>query len=176
MTFLLVLLALLVSVAVIQLRFTYRHRQLAKRGWREVLAQIEPVDIEGLRAIAECYLRPDKDQLRLQPIDMWTIVGGLDGISRLRSNAAAMLDLAVFAERWNQEEGPVVSEMIRRDAVRLKRAATRIQLIFFFKLGFLRAPFHLLEAASSYYLIRSRLLGLYKNSHPGLSSHLAAAL
>jgi hypothetical protein len=176
MTFLLLLLALLVSVAVIQLRFAYRHRQLAKRSWRELLAQIEPVDIHGLRMIAECYLQPDKNQLRLEPTDMWTIVGGLDGISRLRSNAAAMLDLAVFAERWNQAEGPVVSEMIRRDAVRLKKAVTRIQLIIFFQLGFLRAPFHLQEAASSYYLIRSRLLGLYQNSHTGLSSRLAAAL
>lgn len=175
MTFFSVLMVLLVSVVLIQFRFVYNRRQLSKQTWRSLLLRIKPVNIEGLRAIAECYLQPDKDQLRLEPAEMWKIVGGLDGILRLRSNASAMLDLAVFAERWNQAEGPVISEMIRRDAIRLKWAITRIQLTFLFQVGFLRAPFHIQEAVSSYYLIRSRLLGLYQNSRSGLLPYFAAA-
>ena len=66
--------------------------------------------------------------------------------------------------------------MIRRDAVRLNRALTRIELALFSQLGWLRAPFHVQEVSASYYLIRSRLLGLYENSHAGLLPRLEAAL
>jgi len=78
---------------------------------------------------------------------MWKIVGGLEGINQLRANATIMLNLAVFAERWNCEQGPVISEMIRRDVLRLNGAVLRVQLAFFFRFGFVRAPFHLQEAA-----------------------------
>ncbi len=176
MSYLAALLSLLLPIIVIQLKFVYRRRKLMASTWQGVLDRVQPVDIEGVRSIAECYLQPDKDQLRLEPNDMWEIVGGLEGIARLRSNAAAMLDLAMYAERWNQGDGPVVSEMIRRDAVRLNKAVTQIQLNFLFQFGFIRAPFHLQEAACSYYLIRSRLLGLYQTTHVALVPRLTAAL
>jgi hypothetical protein len=37
-------------------------------------------------------------------------------------------------------------------------------------------PFHLHEAASSYYLMRQRLLALYQTSHAGLYPRLAEVL
>ena len=176
MSYFLILLASFALVAVIQLRFVYRRRRLLNGSWQSILTRIEPLDVAGLKAVAECYLQPDKNQLRLEPTDMWRIVGGLEGVSRLRSNAEVMLDLAVYAERWNQGEGPVVSEMIRRDAVRLKQAVTRIQITFFLQIGLLRTPFHLQEAISSYCLIRSRLIGLYENAHVGLLPSLVATV
>ena len=176
MMFLILLVSMLVGVAGYQLRFVLRRRRLEARSWEEVLARVEPVNFEGLRTIAGCYLQPDKDQLRVEPSTMWEMVGGLEGIARLKSNAAVMLELAVFAERWNGDEGPVISEMMRRDAVRLKSAVTRVQLVFLFHLGFLRAPFYLQEASASYYLMRGRLMGLYQNSHIGLVPRLEAAI
>ncbi len=176
MMFLILLLTMFAVVAGYQVQFTVRRRRLAARSWEEVLARVEPVNVPGLRAVADCYLQPDKDQLRIEPGMMWDMLGGLEGVSRLKLNAAVMLELAVFAERWNGEHGPVVSEMIRRDAVRLDRAVTRIQLIYLFHLSFLRAPFYLQEASASYYLMRGRLLGLYHNSHIGLLPRLEAAL
>ena len=160
----------------LQVRWAYRRRQLMAASWDIILERIEPVDLNGLRVIAECYLQPDKDQLCIQPDEMWSIVGGLDGISRLKANAAAMLDLAVFAERWDDAHGRVVSELIRRDAVRLNNAVTRLELAYIFQFWFIRAPFHIQEAAASYYLIRSRLLNLYQNCHAGLYPRLAEAV
>jgi hypothetical protein len=171
-----VLLSLFVPVVVIQIRFAYRRRQLQRQSWYAVLSRIQPVDVAGIRAVADCYLNPSQNQLRYEPNEMWMAIGELGGINRLKANAAAMIDLAVYAERWNQTEGPVISEMLRRDAVRLNRAVLRIQLMFLFQVGFLRAPFHIQEAASSYYLMRSRLLSLYENSHIGLLPGLTAAL
>lgn len=176
MMVLVLLVAMLVGVAGYQIRFAMRRRRLAAKSWDEVLGRVEAVDIEGLRAIADCYLQPDKDQLRIEPSAMWEMMGGLEGIARLKANADVMLELAVFAERWNGDQGPVISEMMRRDAVRLRSAITRVQLAFLFHFGFLRAPFYLQEASASYYLMRSRLLGLYQNSHIGLVPRLEAAI
>lgn len=154
----------------------YRRRLLLTRSWEDVLGMAEPVDLVGLKSIADCYLQPDTNQLRIQPNEMWEIIGGLKGVNRLKVNAGIMLDLAVFAERWNSEHGPVISEMIRRDVLRLNRSILAVQAALFFRWGFVRAPFHLQEAVSSYYLIRGRLLGLYRVSHMGLLHRLEAAL
>ena len=176
MMFLAGLLVLLLSGSGYLAYFASRRHNLLGRDWEDVLAEIRPVHLEAIRLIAEIYLHPNKDQLRIEPEEMWQLVGGLKGIRRLRANAQVMLNLAVFAQRWNREQSPIIAEMIRRDAVRLNRAAFRIQLILLFHLGFMRAPFHLLEAASAYYLIRGRLLSLYRASHIGLMPHLEAAL
>lgn len=153
-----------------------RRRMFLGRSWESVLAKLEPVDVEGLRRIAESYLNPGKDQLSIEPPQMWDMIGGLRGLHRLHSNAAIMLDLAVFAERWNWEQGPVISEMIRRDVARLNSAVRHIELAFVYQFGFVRAPFHIQEAVSSYYLLRGRLLGLYEASHAGLLPRLEAAV
>ena len=176
MTYFFILLSGMLVVAIVQLRWVFARRRLMSRSWEEVLRAAEHVDFAGIRTVAQCYLQPDKDQLRVEPNEMWALLGGLDGINRMQNNAAAMLDLAVYAERWNDTEGPVIAEMIRRDAARLQSAVTRIQLTFFLGFGFVKTPFHVQEAAATYYLMRSRLLGLYANGHAGLVPQLAEAL
>jgi hypothetical protein len=173
---LLSLFCLLASIAFVQLRFAYRRRELSKRSWQTILALVEPVDVAGLRRISDNFLDPDRAQLLLEPHQMWAIVGGLEGVARLRSNAAALLDLAVYAEGWNRVESRIIAEMIRRDAVRVRKAVWRIQLAFLFQREVARTPFHLQEAASAYYLMRCRLLALYENSHAGLLPRLAEAV
>jgi hypothetical protein len=176
MMFLVSLLSILSTGVGYMAYVAYRRRKFAARSLEDILVNLQPVNLDGLRSIADCYLHPGKDQLRIEPNEMWEIVGGLKGIEQLKQNARIMLDLAVFAERWNWEQGPVISEMIRRDATRLNRAVIRLELAFVFHLGFVRAPFHLQEATSSYYLIRGRLLGLYQMSHIALVPQLEAAL
>ena len=168
--------SLLLFLAAYQASFVLRRRRLGQRSWEDVLARVQPIDIVGIRSIATCYLHPDRNQLSIEPALMWEMVGGLEGLARLRVNASVMLELAVFAERWNEDEGPVISEMIRRDAVRLNRAVTRIEMALVFHLGTVRAPFYLQEVSASYFLSRSRLLGLYQNSHVALLPRLEAAL
>ena len=168
--------ALLLLLAGYQASFVLRRRRLENRSWEDVLTRVQPIDLVGVRSIANCYLHPDRHQLSIEPATMWEMIGGLEGLSRLRANAAVMLELAVYAERWNEEEGPVIAEMIRRDAVRLNRAVTRIELTLISQIGRVRAPFYLQEISASYFLMRSRLLGLYQNSHVALLPRLEAAL
>ncbi len=168
--------SLLLFLAAYQASFVVRRRRLSSRSWDDVLASVQPIDFDGVRSIADCYLHPDQNQLSIEPATMWDLLGGFDGLTRLRANAAVMLELAVFAERWNEEQGPVISEMIRRDAVRLNRALTRIELTLFLHTAAVRAPFYLQEVSASYILMRSRLLGLYQASHIALLPRIEAAL
>ncbi len=171
----LLLLSLFAAVMTYQLHFAARRRRPA-RAWQELVAKLERVNLDGLQLIANCYLRPDAEQLRLEPPVMWELVGGDEGVKRLSTNATLMLELAIVAEQWNQIEGAIVAEMLRRDAIRLRRAIRHIRLGMLWSGGGVSAVFHLQEAVSSYCLMRGRLLGLYQNAHIALIPQLEAAL
>ena len=170
------LLVLLLTVVAIQVQFALRKRRLFTQSWDSILSRVEPMDFPRMREIADLFLQPGKDQLRIEPNDMWKTVGGLQGLGQMRQNAQAMLDLAIYAERWQDDNGRVVSEMMRRDAMRVKQAIRNVELSFFWQMGLVRAPFHLQEAISSYCLMRARLMALYQTAHVGLIPRIEAAL
>ncbi len=175
--FLAFLICLVASFAAVQIRFGIQRRRLMQEeSWKTVLDRIKPVDVAGIGAIADAYLHPSSSQLSIEPWQMWEAFGGLAGIEDIWSNAAAMLDLAVYASRWNTVEGRVISEMIRRDGVALRRAVRRIRLASLLGPRSARTPFQLQEAAASYCLMRGRLLGLYQVVHVGLYPRLAEVL
>lgn len=151
-----------------------------QRSWAELVAALKPVEFEHVSSVARDYLEPRSGQITLEPPDMWLMLGGREGLRRMRENAKLMLMLAAHAQRWNFDEGVIVTERIRRDALRLRRAVRRVELALAFhwlarnSAAFI--PFHLHEAASAYYLMRQRLLALYQTSHSGLYPRLAEAL
>jgi hypothetical protein len=146
----------------------FKRRQLRTQGWGEVLEKLEPIDLDGIRAIADGFLNPNSTQIDIAPNEIWKIIGGLDGLKRLKTSAWAMLDVAVYTEQWNLDQDVVVSEMIRHDAVRLNRAIFRVQLGFFIQFGLLGSPFYLRKAAATYYLIYTRLVALHQIPPAGL--------
>ncbi len=172
----LLLTLLLGGITIYQFRFATIRRRPVIRAWQQVLSKLEKVNVDGLQLIAGCYLQPDQNQLQMEPPDMWEIVGGLDGIAQLNTNATLMLELARVAEQWNREEGLIIAEMLRRDAARIRKSTMRLRFILLWSSDSARAPFHLQEAVSSYCLMRSRLFGLYHNAHIALLPQLSAAL
>lgn len=168
----------LVASAVVahQLFFLAKRRRLAARSWQDVLAKVEPIHLESLQDVASVFLDPDGHQLRFEPDTVWEMLGGFEGVERLKRNADAMLELAVYAERWNTDHGKCVSELIRRDAVNLTRAVQQVEMAMVFRVGTVRAPFALLELAGHYELIRRRLIGIYQVSHAGLLPALEARI
>jgi len=175
-TVVLAMLTLFLSVGLVLAQIAYRKRKLFRQSWDSILSRVESVDFEALREVADLYLQPGPEQLRIEPNDMWHAVGGLGGIERMRRNADVMLELAVYGERWNNENGRVISEMIRRDVMRFRKAAFRVEFSLRYRLGMVRAPFQLQEAISAYCLMRGRLIGLYKVAHVGLIPQIEAAL
>jgi len=167
---------LLLLVSGIQLRFYWRRRSQQRATWNSLLERLEPLNFADLEQIAKAYLEPRGNQLELQPQAMWRLLGGSDGLPRLRRNAEVMLDLAVFVQRWNFEDATVVAEIMRRDAQRLQKAIDQIEMSMLLRRGNLRIPFYIHEASAAYYLMRQRLLALYETSHAGLLPRLSAAL
>jgi hypothetical protein len=150
--------------------------RLARCSWEELLAQLHRIETDVVTAVAMNHLAPGKNQLTLQPEDMWNLLGGLEGLQRMRENGRILIALASYVERWNYEEGVIIAERMRRDGLQLRRSVTRIMLETFLGMKQVRIPFYLHEAASSYYLMRQRLLVLYQTNHAGLYPRLAEIL
>jgi len=151
-----------------------------RRSWQDLVSQLKRIEIERVTSVARDYLEPKEGQISLEPTDMWLMLGGREGLHRMRENANLMLLLAAHAQQWNFDEGVIVTERMRRDAIRLRGAVRRIETALTFHLVLRHSatliPFHLHEAASAYYLMRQRLLALYQTSHAGLYPRLAEVL
>jgi hypothetical protein len=155
-------------------------RKDAKQEWHELVARLSPLNIIELSAIAVDYMTPHRNQIEMEPDEIWEFIGGYEGLKKMRANAEIMLALAVCAQQWNFAEAVIVTERMRHDAVSLRRAIRRVELGFI-PLMLLRRfryaiPLNAQEASSAYYLMRLRLLSLYETSHAGRYSALAAAL
>ncbi len=151
-------------------------KRLAACTWDELVAKLHPVESNGVMTVALNHLVPERDALNLEPQKMWILMGGLEGVQRMRENGRILVALASYVERWNFDEGIIIAERMRRDGMQLRRAVTRIMLATFLGRQRMRVPFYLQEVASSYYLMRQRLLVLYETNHAGLYSRLAEAL
>lgn len=151
-----------------------------RRNWQDLVSQLKRIEFQRVTSVARDYLDPKEGQISLEPTDMWLMLGGREGLRRMRENAKLMLILAAHAQQWNFDEGVIVTERMRRDAIRLRSSIRRIEFALTFHIVMRRSasliPFHLHEAASSYYLMRQRLLALYQTSHAGLYPRLAEVL
>ena len=145
-----------------------------------LLAALAPVDMHGLACVAREFLEPQRDQIGMEPEIIWRLLGGDLGLKRMRSNADLLLALAALASQWNEQEGAIVAERMRRDALRLRSALRQVKLGMLAQLvtghHWISVPFQLQEAASSYYLMRQRLLALIEASHVGLLPRVALAV
>ena len=57
----------------------------------------------------DCALKEGNwDQLKLESKDMLLLMGGLEGLKRLKANVDVMLELAMAAESWSREEAPII--------------------------------------------------------------------
>jgi hypothetical protein len=171
---------LLGAVALILLGgLTYQHlvtNKLHRCDWNDLLTQLQAVPRAPVSEVATDYLNPQANQIVLQPMDVWAAVGGIEGVRRMRHNADVLIALAAYAERWNFEEGVIVAERMRRDALQLRRATLQVRLRMSLHAGRIHLPFYVHEAAVAYHLMTERLLALYKSSHAGLYPQLAEAL
>jgi hypothetical protein len=157
-----------------------KSRRLDQRSWDELVAALKPIEFDHVSSVALDYLDPRGGQISLEPPEMWLMLGGKEGLRHMRENARLMLLLAAHAQQWNFDEGVIVTERMRRDALRLQDSVRRVELALRFHWVMRQSatliPFHLHEAASAYYLMRQRLLALYETSHSGLYPRLAEAL
>ena len=171
-----ILAGMFVVVAGNQLAFMRERRRIAALRWDEILGKAERLNNEGLELIAECYLRPSNEQPKLEPGDIWVLIGGTKGLKQLRRNVAVILDLALAAQRWNREEAVLIAELLRGDAIRIRRAQRGLELCLLWNGDTMRAAVYLQRTAAAYCGMRQRLLDLYGSSHAALVPQFGAAL
>ncbi|HVW78665.1 MAG TPA: hypothetical protein VHB45_13715 [Alloacidobacterium sp.] len=164
-------------VAIVALAYAQiRSRKLLSKDWQTLVTSIEPMHMRGLELVALDHLNPEKNQLRLEPDEIWGLVGGTEGLRRMEKNADLMIALAAYVRNWNYDQAIIVSERIRHDSVLLKRAIRRVRWNSRLRRGQLRIPFYVHQAAASYYLMTRRLLALYETNQYLLFPVLAEAL
>jgi hypothetical protein len=151
-------------------------RRLSALSWEDLLTKLEPVETDGITALAVEYLNPGNSQMPIKRDDIWNLIGCAEGLSRMRANSDVLIALATYAQGWNLDEAAIVAEQMRRDGMALRRAVVGIGLGMTCGYGKCRVPSYVHEAASAYYLMRLRLLALYQTSHAGRYPTLAAAL
>ena len=171
-----ILFAVFVFLAIGLIRTQVSARRLGELSWEELLTKLEPVETDGITAVAVEYLNPGNLQIGSKPDDIWNMIGRAEGLSRMRANSDVLIALATYAQRWNPDEGLVAAERMRRDGLALRRAVVGIGLAMTCGYGKQRVSSYVHEAASSYYLMRLRLLALYRTSHSARYPSLAAAL
>lgn len=159
--------------------FVYSHaagNRLRTTEWEELVTAIQPIHSRGLEIVALDHLQPHGDQLRLEPEEMWSLIGGLQGLKSMQRNADLMIALAAYVQRWDYDQSIIVSERIRHDSILLKRALLRIRWNLYGRRSQLRVPFYIHQAASAYYLMTKRLLTLYETNQYMLYPKLSEVL
>ena len=149
-------------------RASIRSHRISFPTWSELAGRIQPVQRDGIRALAKDYLEPTAATSGRSQEEIWDMLGGAEGLKRMKENAAILIELASYAQRWNHGESIIVAERMRRDGQALRRAVVGLGIALTFGYGRERVLAYLLEAASAYHLMRQRLLALYKTSHEGI--------
>ena len=176
MSFVFTLLSVALVVGVLYVQALRKKTRLSATTWDQLVGKLAEVPIRGITKVALDYLEPKKGQLAIETDELWSLVGGAEGLSRMEANAEILIQLAAFAQQWNVEEAVIVGERMRREGLALRRAVRKVQVSMFTVYGRIQGPFSVQEAATSYYLMRQRLLALYETSHAGRYPRLALAL
>jgi hypothetical protein len=143
-------------------------RGVSLMTWNELVAQLQPVKTEGITALALDHLEPEGVHGERDPDDIWDLVGGVDGLTRMKENSNIFIALASYAQRLSPEGNTMVAARLRRDDLALRRAVLGLAVGKTLGYGRARVSLYVHEAASAYYLMQKRLLALYRASQPAL--------
>lgn len=176
MPILLVVISCLCFAAAGVVYYSIASHRLRAAPWEALVAQIQPVDQKILESIALTTLQPRTNPVILESSELWDLLGGLEGLERMKNNSFILIALAAYAQRWNQKEASIVAERMRHDAIQIKKALRHIRLGLLLHRHPYGQPFYLNDAVTAYYLMTQRLLMLYQVSHEGLLPQLSQAL
>ena len=59
-----------------------------RHSWQDLVSQLKRIEFERVTSVARDYLEPREGQISLEPTDMWLMLGGREGLRRMRENAS----------------------------------------------------------------------------------------
>ena len=161
--------------------FYFRRRRSSRVSWEHLLAQLSFTDHDNLTQVAmdlidESGLRREDDACSsIEPAQLWTLVGGLEGLKALEKNSEVLIALAFYVQQWHPE-AVAVAETLRHDARELRWHVARLNGAA--QTGNLQIsfPFYAQRAVATYYLMTRRVLSLYEAGNFAMLSDLQRAL
>jgi hypothetical protein len=172
-----VFLTLLLSIA----GYYLIHSRRRVLRWEKLIADLTWIDPNSIAEIA-LDLVDEFGQPRatgtagsMEPVKMWKLIGGLEGLAVLERNSELLIDLAFYLQQW-YPEAVVLAERLRLDArqlkwhlARLNGAAARGNLHVSF-------TFYAQRAVVSYYVMTQRLLMLHETGRFPMLQDLRKAI
>jgi hypothetical protein len=132
----------------LSMRLHSSNYQLRSSSWEELVSQLQPVSSVDLERLALDNLSPQPDQLQIEPGEMWEMVGGIDGMIRMRENSRILIALAAHVQQWNYAQAVIVAERMRRDAIQIRRALLKAEIEMLLCRRWIRMPFYIHDLAS----------------------------
>ena len=142
-----------------------RSRTVKLMNWSDIACKLQPVHDAGILTLARQHLLMGELTPKPATDEAWEMIGGAEGLRRMRDNADTLLALAVRAQIWEPEQGKSATVWLKRDILVLRRAICGAGLSRILSRS--KPHTYLHEAASAYYLMTQRLLPLYEQGPTG---------
>lgn len=137
---------------------------LSRKTWQELIAELGPVMTEGITLAAlECADIRESEPM-IDPRDLWTMVGGWEGLKQMHTNAGLLIAVAAHAQDWSPQQSIRATDRMRQDGLAVRRAAVSIKLKHVCGFGARRQAVHVQEFAAAYYRMTECVLNLYETS------------
>jgi hypothetical protein len=165
----LIAILLFVSILISVATFYYRRsRRTSDATWEQLLNRMTHVDREGVAQVALDYAdesgrrRTTASDTDLEPGQIATLIGGLEGLEALEKNSAVLIDLAAYVQQW-YPEAIVLAEELRLNAREIEWHVERLRGAA--RTGSLETSFadYAQPAVAKYYLMTRRVLALYES-------------
>jgi hypothetical protein len=159
----------------------FRFRQPREVSWEDLVKKLTWIDRNTIAQVAldlvdeSGHPKGNPDAANLEPAQLWSLIGGLEGLEALEKNSEVLIDLAFYLQKW-YPEALVIAEQLRLDARELKWHVARLKGAA--KTGNLQIsfPFYAQRAVVTYYLMTRRLLDLYQAVNFSMLAKLQEAL
>jgi hypothetical protein len=176
--------AIVVFVATLTIVAAYYYRRASHtsaRSWEQLLERLTLVDRDSVAQIALAYVdesgarRNDDGDAGLEPSQIWSLIGGLEGLEALESNCLVLIDMAFYVQRW-YPEAIVFAEELRLNAREIEWHVERLRGAA--KGGNLELSFadYAQPAIAKYYLMTRCVLLLYERGNFPMFTDLQGAI
>jgi hypothetical protein len=165
--FLVALAIFLLVLATLFIVYLRRVRKASEGSWNDLLKRLTLLDRDNIAKIALDVIdesglpRAEDAEFSLNPEEIWTLIGGLEGIEVLERNCAVLVDMAFYVQKW-YPEAVVVAEQLRLNAREIEWHVARLKGAA--QTGNLESAFagYAQRAVATYYLMTRHVLSLYE--------------
>jgi hypothetical protein len=181
MIFLAAIVIFVATLAIVAGYYYRRARHTSTRSWEQLLERLTLVDRDSVAQIALAYAdesgqrRNDDGDERLEASQIWSLIGGLEGLEALERNCPVLIDMAFYVQRW-YPEAIVLAEELRLNAREIEWHVERLRGAA--KGGNIELSFadYAQPAIAKYYLMTRRVLLLYERGNFPMFTDLQRAI